>query len=90
KLHPQGCVGAPDLVVEVLSPSTAYKDKKSKLKAYRAAGVREYWMVDPHLRLVEVCLLEDGDGFPTVYGKEDTVPVSLFADLSIRLQEIFG
>lgn len=66
------------------------RTKKTKLKIYRAAGVREYWMVDPHLQLVEVCLWEDGNGFPTVYGKDDTVPVRIFADLSIRLQEIFA
>jgi Uma2 family endonuclease len=46
--------GGPDLVVEVLSPNTARFDKKEKFRLYEKYGVREYWMVDPQLRLIEV------------------------------------
>ena len=52
--------GAPDLVVEVLSPSTAIYDKGAKKDAYERAGVREYWIVDPASKSIEVYYLQDG------------------------------
>lgn len=55
-----GVHGAPDLVVEVLSPSTATRDRGYKKKAYEKAGVKEYWIVDPANRSVEVYLLKEG------------------------------
>lgn len=54
--------GAPDVVVEVLSPSTASRDRVHKLNLYSAAGVREYWIVDPRQRRVTF-LVHDGEGF---------------------------
>ena len=50
----QHVAGAPDLVIEVLSPSTEHRDRTMKLAWYRRYGVREYWMVDPHLRTIEI------------------------------------
>jgi Uma2 family endonuclease len=81
-------VGVPDMVLEVLSPSTAYKDKTAKLRIYKAAGVREYWIVDPAYQFVEVYLLQE-NAFPTVYNKNDIVTVSIFEQCDIHLQEIF-
>jgi Uma2 family endonuclease len=52
--------GAPDLIVEVLSPSTAHKDRGVKFDLYQQYGVREYWLVDPDGQYIEVYLLEDG------------------------------
>lgn len=52
--------GAPDLVVEVLSPSTAHKDRDKKFKLYQEFGVREYWLADPDGQYIEVYRLEDG------------------------------
>ncbi len=46
--------GAPDLVVEVLSPSSAYHDLRTKFRAYERAGVQEYWIVDPERKSVEI------------------------------------
>lgn len=57
KIHTDGVYGAPDLVVEILSPSTAKNDRGPKMDAYAAAGVREYWIVDTANRSVEVYLL---------------------------------
>jgi Uma2 family endonuclease len=57
KLHiiePQRINGAPDIVIEILSPSTAYYDLRKKLKIYEKHGVREYWIVDPESKSVEV------------------------------------
>lgn len=60
KIKPDRVVGAPSLVVEVLSPSTAARDRGKKLRAYAAAGVGEYWIVDVMGRHVEVYRLHDG------------------------------
>ena len=52
--------GAPDLVVEILSPSTAYRDRGLKLDLYQKAGVSEYWMVDPERKVVQQYVLTEG------------------------------
>ena len=52
--------GAPDLIVEVLSPSNWMYDRQEKFAAYQAAGVREYWIVDPRAQTIEVFMLEEG------------------------------
>lgn len=69
--------GAPDLVVEVLSPSTSRKDRSLKLVKYKRAGVREYWIIDPDRRQVWVYEFERSD-VPVIYGFEDTVPVGIY------------
>lgn len=90
KIHHKGCMGVPDMVVEVLSPGTAKKDRLAKLRAYRKAGVRECWIVDPYNETVEVYVFANDDTvFPTVYNKEDTVAVTVLEGLDINLQDIF-
>ena len=69
--------GAPDFVVEVLSPSTRKKDIWLKLHKYRDAGVREYWIVDPDGKTVTVYDFEH-DSEPEIYGFEGKVPVNIF------------
>jgi len=59
-IQEDGVHGAPDLVVEVLSPSTAQNDRSRKMKVYERCGVKEYWIVDPANKMVEVYLLRDG------------------------------
>ena len=72
KLDEHGCKGAPDLIVEILSPSTARHDRLVKLGEYQRAGVREYWIVSPDERTVQTYLLKDGLFYPyEVYGKKD-------------------
>ena len=74
KIKPDGVHGAPDLVVEVLSPSTAKNDKGYKKNVYESSGVPEYWIVDPLQRSIEVYLLQDGryiiDNIYTLYTAE--------------------
>jgi Uma2 family endonuclease len=84
------CRGAPDMVVEVLSPSTSSKDKVLKLKKYMMAGVREYWIVDPSDNTVQVVLFEDGKtkDFRS-YSEADTVPVHILEGCEIDLKEVF-
>lgn len=60
KVKRDGVYGAPDLVIEVLSPSTARYDRGYKKDAYEAAGVREYWIIEPEVESLEVYLLKDG------------------------------
>ena len=91
KLDDRGCVGAPDWVVEVLSPSTAKVDCILKMMKYRMAGVREYWIIDPKNRTVTVFLFNAEDEAKEqagIYSFEDRIPCSLYPDLEIRLADV--
>lgn len=80
--------GSPDLIIEVLSPSTKKKDMGIKLKKYIETGVREYWLVDPDQRKIMVYDLENYD-FPTLYTFDDKIPVGIFdGDCAIDMAEI--
>jgi Uma2 family endonuclease len=70
KLDDAGCRGAPDWIVEVLSPRTAAKDQRQKRDAYERAGVREYWLVHPTDRVVMIYRLVDG-----AYGRPEVQPL---------------
>jgi len=89
KLQKNYCVGAPELVVEILSPSTAIHDKFVKLNRYQQVGVREYWIVDPLNRLVEVYQWDNGLCHPHPYGPEDKIKVSVLDDCEIDLSLVF-
>ena len=91
KLDDRGCIGAPDLIVEVLSPSTLKYDWNDKFILYEKAGVREYWIVDPKARTISVFLLqEDGlYGNGTVYECNQKAPVFIFEGSEIDLNELF-
>ncbi len=65
--------GPPDLIVEILSPSTAARDRGIKLERYRHFGVPEYWVVDPEARAIEVWRLAAGAEEPEVFGADDTL-----------------
>ena len=92
KLDDRGCIGAPDLIVEVQSPSTAKRDLNEKFNLYESAGVREYWIVFPQDKAITVFLLqEDGKYDPgTTYEYNSQAPVSIFKGLTIDLKELFG
>lgn len=77
KLRKGRVYGAPDLVVEVLSPSTSPKDRILKLAKYKIAGVREYWIVDPKRKRIFVYEFEKSDS-AAIYGFEDVVPVGIY------------
>ena len=92
KLDPRGCRGAPDWIIEILSPSTAARDHIEKLALYERAGVREYWLVHPDYRIVTVyCLGPDRRyGRPEIHSATDGVQSSTLPDLTIHLKTIFG
>lgn len=86
----QGARGAPDLVVEILSPSTRSRDRGIKLRQYEAAGVRYYWIVDPRARTIEERVLgEDGYGPATIYGVDDVFRPALFPGLEIVVARLW-
>lgn len=60
KIKPDGVHGAPDLVVEILSPSTGAKDKGQKKRVYAQCGVPEYWIISPEAKSIDIYFLEDG------------------------------
>ena len=91
KLDEHGCKGAPDFVVEILSPSTQRRDRLEKYNLYRLAGVREYWIVDPERKLVQAVALEDGQyPIPQVYTEKDKAPVTVLDGCVIDLSPVFA
>ena len=90
KVDRYGIHGAPDLVVEILSPSTRANDRLRKYNLYEQAGVREYWIVDPDIRVLLVHTLEDGRYHsPDAYTAGSTVPVGVLEGCSIDLSTVF-
>jgi Uma2 family endonuclease len=94
KLDKRGCNGAPDLIIEIISPSTARYDRLVKFHRYQKAGVREYWIVDPETKSVQVCLLDPdknpGSYLVYMYSDTDTVSVQVLAGCKIDLNGVFG
>ena len=84
------CNGAPDVVIEILSPTTAGIDKLEKFNKYLNSGVREYWIVDPDAAVVNVHMLDCGKYVTTAYGKADTVPVHVLEGCMISLPDVFA
>ncbi|MBU0566484.1 Uma2 family endonuclease [bacterium] len=91
KLDNRGCRGAPDLVVEILSPFTASKDQIEKLALYEKHGVKEYWIIHPTDNLLTVRLLEeDGKyGIPAIYEGKGSLEVATLPGLTVNLDAVF-
>ena len=90
KRHAGGCLGAPDLVVEILSPSTAKMDRIVKFNKYMRDGVKEYWVVDPDTESLHVHLLKEGTYYATsAYEDTDTVSVGILPGCEINLADVF-
>ncbi len=84
--------GAPDLVVEILSPSTAERDRGYKRDLYERHGVKEYWMADVDLATVTVLRLGDGGLFEIVgtYGEGESFTSAVLAGFVVNVDEVFG
>jgi Uma2 family endonuclease len=91
KLDDRGCRGAPDWVIEVLSPSTAARDQIEKLAVYERAGVREVWLVHPtdHVVIVYTLNADGSYGKPAIHETTGTLTPGLFPDLLIEWGLVF-
>ena len=90
KLDERGCIGVPDLVIEILSPSTSKKDVNDKFILYEESGVKEYWIVHPAEQTLSVFILRNSKlQFQKMYSVADQVKVGVFKDLIIDLSNVF-
>ncbi len=87
KIDDYGCDGAPDWVIEVISPSTERMDYGIKLFKYRSAGVREYWIVNPAKGIVNVYDFEH-DEKTRLYDFDDNISSCIYEDLCIRISDL--
>lgn len=91
KIDKGGCQGTPDIVVEILSPSTAYKDEGEKLKLYEKHGVKEYWIVNPGARYIMIYRIENSKyGKPEYLTENETLESRVLEGLRIELSEVWS
>lgn len=84
KISDKGCHGAPDWIIEIVSPSSKQMDYYKKLFKYRTAGVREYWVVDPEKELVTIYSFEKDS--MEEYSFDKDIPVGIYEGFSIKVQ----
>ena len=90
-LTPANVQGAPDLIVEILSPSSSTRDWRAKRELYATHGVREYWIIDPTNRIVSVMLLQDGVlQIEQTRTEDDTATSTVLDGFSVSLDSIFS
>ena len=87
KLTDRGCSGAPDLIFEIVSPSSRRLDYGIKNGIYSQSGVREYWIVDPAKERVTVYHYED-DVAPVIYAFSQDIPVGIYPGLTIKIHDL--
>lgn len=87
KINDRGCNGAPDFIIEIVSPSSQRMDYLTKLFKYRTAGVREYWIVNPMKETVQTYLFGDIEDF-NQYSFDDEIPVGIYNDLKICIADL--
>ena len=90
KITARGCVGAPDLAIEILSESSHTHDAEVKYRLYLKAGVREYWIVDPVRQTVKTNILVNSQYKSRMYNRNDIVSVHVLEGCAIRLPEVFS
>ncbi len=92
KLDKQGCKGAPDMIIEILSPSTMRHDRFVKFNLYQKAGVKEYWIISPEEQSVQVFLLNDNGLYvqDNVYDQNDIAKVNSLRGCFIELSKLFS
>lgn len=90
KIREKGCFGAPDWIIEILSPHTTKKDIQDKFDLYEESGVKEYWIIEPKNNTVEVFVLENNE-YKRVkaYVQDDVIACLTLNDLEIDLKDVF-
>lgn len=88
KLTNRGCTGAPDWIVEIISPSTASRDYIYKLNLYANAGVREYWIVDPNSKKILVYFLQESGFKMDAYTFQDKISANIYDNLQVDFKEL--
>jgi Uma2 family endonuclease len=90
KIDKKGCIGAPDIIIEILSPSNSEKELKYKYEVYEEAGVKEYWVVFPDEKTLLIYTLTDGKFVPSrLMVKSDVVTSAILPGFMLDLSEIF-
>ena len=92
KLDDKGCLGAPDLIIEIISPKNVRRDVKEKFEVYQEYGVREYWIVNPEAEYVSVFVLDKSGKYQLkgMYAGDDKIPVNIFdGKLEVDLNDVF-
>jgi len=89
KLDGKRCNGAPDLIIEIISPSNRRYDMQLKFNAYLKAGVREYWIIDPDDKTAHVFILQNGVYTVNVYDENGAIPVFVLEGCIVDLKSVF-
>lgn len=89
KVDYRGCLGAPDLVIEIISPGNSKKEVDNKFDLYQESGVKEYWIVQPGEKNVLIFTLNDSGFFVGLKPATDKFRSTLFPELEIDLKEVF-
>lgn len=92
KIDKGGCLGAPDFIIEIISPKNSKRDLKDKFEIYQEHGVREYWIVNPNDENVSVFDLDENGKYQLrgMHSEDDKIPVGIFnGDLKVDLTEVF-
>ena len=92
KLDEQGCIGAPDLIIEILSPGNSKKEMKTKYALYEESGVLEYWIVYPSEQVLQQFILDEKEKYTlkNSFAEDEVFYAHIFPELSIDLAEIFA
>lgn len=90
KLDEKGCLGAPDLVIEILSPGNSQKEMYNKFLLYQECGVREYWLVDTDRSAVLLYILNESGKYIGLQPAIQVLRSTIFPDLKIDLEKIFN
>ena len=91
KLDDRGCIGAPDLIIEILSPGNTKKEMSDKFQVYEENGVTEYWLVEPNDNVIIVYVLNDEGKYIGLrpYTEDDVITSSILPGLEVSVSRIF-
>jgi len=92
KLDKRGCLGAPDLIIEILSRESASRDMKTKLSLYEQNGVKEYWIISPFEQVIWLYNLTEQGNYnrPLIFSDNDLIQSTVLKGLSLNVNDIFS